>query len=113
MTLPELYNEAPIAISELIPPPPPPLATGNSKNPSAPYGNSVVHEALSNGTITESISAVMNASTIHAVPEAEKTAFVNYINQVLAKDPVLVDKLPLDPSTDQIFTAVQDGILLW
>lgn len=45
--------------------------------------------------------------------EEEKVAFVNWINKALEKDADCKHVLPMDPSTDDLFTAVGDGIVLW
>lgn len=45
--------------------------------------------------------------------EEEKVAFVNWINKALEKDPDCKHVLPADPHTDELFTAVGDGIILW
>ena len=45
--------------------------------------------------------------------EEEKVAFVNWVNMALEKDPDCKHLLPMDPSSNQLFTAVGDGILLW
>lgn len=45
--------------------------------------------------------------------EEEKVAFVNWINKALEKDGDCGHVLPMDPSSDQLFTAMGDGIVLW
>ena len=48
----------------------------------------------------------------HSYSEEEKAAFAEHINRVLAGDARLADRLPLDPTTDALFRAVGDGLLL-
>lgn len=45
--------------------------------------------------------------------EEEKVAFVNWVNKALEKDPDCQHVLPMDPSSNDLFTAVGDGIVLW
>lgn len=40
-------------------------------------------------------------------------AFVNWINKALEKDPDCQHVLPMDPNSNDLFTAVGDGIVLW
>jgi hypothetical protein len=54
-----------------------------------------------------------NASSVHAFSAAEKTAFVKHINAVLKAALELKAILPIDPASNDIFTVVRDGILLW
>ncbi|XP_024545636.1 fimbrin-1 [Selaginella moellendorffii] len=49
---------------------------------------------------------------IHTVHDSEKKAYADHINSHLADDPDLRDILPIDSSTDDLFDAVQDGILI-
>ncbi|KAG7277703.1 hypothetical protein CRUP_024523 [Coryphaenoides rupestris] len=44
--------------------------------------------------------------------EEEKVAFVNWVNKALEKDPDCSHLLPMDPASNQLFTAMGDGILL-
>ncbi len=50
---------------------------------------------------------------IHAYTEEEKAAIVDHINMVLKDDPQLDNLLPIDPEDDEIFSKVEDGVLLW
>lgn len=45
--------------------------------------------------------------------EEEKVAFVNWVNKALEKDPDCKHVLPMDPDSNDLFTAVGDGIVLW
>lgn len=40
-------------------------------------------------------------------------AFVNWINKALEKDQDCSHVLPMDPTSDDLFSAVGDGIVLW
>uniref|UniRef100_A0A8B9HEY5 Lymphocyte cytosolic protein 1 (L-plastin) n=1 Tax=Astyanax mexicanus TaxID=7994 RepID=A0A8B9HEY5_ASTMX len=64
----------------------------------------------------EGICAVAGTSeqsgTQHSYSEEEKVAFVNWINKALEKDPDCKHVLPMDPSSNDLFTAVGDGIVL-
>lgn len=48
----------------------------------------------------------------HTYSEEEKIAFADHINRTLGADERLQDRLPLDVTTDALFRAVSDGILL-
>ncbi|XP_054642559.1 plastin-2 [Dunckerocampus dactyliophorus] len=52
------------------------------------------------------------SDTQHSYSEEEKVAFVNWINKALEKDPDCKHVLPADPNSDELFTAVGDGIVL-
>lgn len=45
--------------------------------------------------------------------EEEKVAFVNWINKALEKDGDCKHLLPMDPNSNDLFTAMGDGIILW
>uniref|UniRef100_A0A8C7NK73 Lymphocyte cytosolic protein 1 (L-plastin) n=1 Tax=Oncorhynchus mykiss TaxID=8022 RepID=A0A8C7NK73_ONCMY len=66
----------------------------------------------------EGINAVAGTSeqsssgTQHSYSEEEKVAFVNWVNKALEKDPDCKHVLPMDPTTNDLFTAVGDGIVL-
>ena len=45
--------------------------------------------------------------------EEERFAFVNWINSALEKDPDCQHLLPMDPTTEALFGAMGDGVLLW
>uniref|UniRef100_A0AAY4DB16 Plastin-2 n=1 Tax=Denticeps clupeoides TaxID=299321 RepID=A0AAY4DB16_9TELE len=53
-----------------------------------------------------------SAGTQHSYSEEEKVAFVNWINKALEKDPDCQHVLPMDPTTNDLFTAMGDGIVL-
>nr|CAG8555590.1 4086_t:CDS:10 [Entrophospora candida]CAG8612271.1 6171_t:CDS:10 [Entrophospora candida] len=48
----------------------------------------------------------------HTINEDERTEFTRHINQTLTGDPDIVDKLPIDISTMQLFDECRDGLLL-
>ncbi|CAF95455.1 unnamed protein product, partial [Tetraodon nigroviridis] len=52
------------------------------------------------------------SGTQHSYSEEEKVAFVNWINKALEKDGDCKHVLPMDPSSNDLFTAVGDGIVL-
>ncbi|XP_008326015.1 plastin-2 [Cynoglossus semilaevis] len=52
------------------------------------------------------------SGTQHSYSEEEKVAFVNWINKALEKDSDCKHLLPMNPDTNDLFTAVNDGILL-
>lgn len=52
------------------------------------------------------------AGTQHSYSEEEKVAFVNWINKALEKDQDCSHVLPMDPSSDDLFSAMGDGIVL-
>ncbi|KAG9348878.1 hypothetical protein JZ751_029195 [Albula glossodonta] len=53
-----------------------------------------------------------SSGTQHSYSEEEKVAFVNWINKALENDPDCKHVLPMDPNTDNLFSAVGDGIVL-
>uniref|UniRef100_A0A8C3AS67 Lymphocyte cytosolic protein 1 (L-plastin) n=1 Tax=Cyclopterus lumpus TaxID=8103 RepID=A0A8C3AS67_CYCLU len=52
------------------------------------------------------------SGTQHSYSEEEKVAFVNWINKALEKDADCKHVLPMDPNSDDLFTAMGDGIVL-
>ncbi|KAG9306885.1 hypothetical protein G9A89_002554 [Geosiphon pyriformis] len=52
----------------------------------------------------------MNVS--HTINEDERTEFTRHINQALAHDPHLADKLPIPTNTMQVFDECKDGLIL-
>ncbi|MGH0117461.1 UNVERIFIED_CONTAM: hypothetical protein FKN15_078155 [Acipenser sinensis] len=53
-----------------------------------------------------------SVGTQHSYSEEEKYAFVNWVNTKLENDPDCKHVLPMDPNTDDLFSAVGDGIVL-
>ncbi|KII65035.1 Plastin-2 [Thelohanellus kitauei] len=52
------------------------------------------------------------SGTLHSVTDAERVSFTNYINRVLADDPDVKKRLPLNPEGDDLYVALQDGLIL-
>ena len=53
------------------------------------------------------------SGTKHTYSIEEKEVFVNMINETLKDDEMLIKmgKLPIDPKTDQLFKACDDGVI--
>nr|DAD24029.1 TPA_asm: hypothetical protein HUJ06_025492 [Nelumbo nucifera] len=49
---------------------------------------------------------------LHTISGSEKTSYVALINNYLAEDQFLKRYLPIDPSTNDLFEIVKDGVLL-
>ena len=95
-----------------VPPPPPPL---DEVNPAIDTGSLASHaQTVAKFAAERKLSALSHSSnsSFHAFSEAEKTAFVKHINTVLENDSDLMDKLPIDPASNDIFEQVRDGVLL-
>jgi hypothetical protein len=52
-------------------------------------------------------------NTLHTYTEEERSALVEHINNVLLDDETLQGRIPIDPNNDDIFSSVQDGLILW
>jgi hypothetical protein len=61
---------------------------------------------------TSTHAVVGAAGATHSYSEEEKVAFSEHANQCLGSDPVLARHLPLDPSSDDLFSKVGDGLIL-
>ena len=48
----------------------------------------------------------------HSYTEEERVSFANHINHVLGRDPDCESLLPIDPESEQLFSAVSNGVLL-
>ncbi|XP_061559351.1 plastin-3 [Phycodurus eques] len=57
-------------------------------------------------------SELSSEGTQHSFSEEERFAFAKWINSALERDPDCQHVLPMDPTTDSLFTSVADGILL-
>lgn len=57
-------------------------------------------------------SEISSEGTQHSISEQERFAFANYINSSLEKDPDCQHVIPINPSTEDLFKAVADGIVL-
>uniref|UniRef100_A0A8C7THN9 Lymphocyte cytosolic protein 1 (L-plastin) n=1 Tax=Oncorhynchus mykiss TaxID=8022 RepID=A0A8C7THN9_ONCMY len=99
--------------------------TGDLHDGKVTFGEFVVHGLKSTEVAKtfkkainkkEGIYAVAGTSeqsgTQHSYSEEEKVAFVNWVNKALEKDPDCKHVLPMDPTTNDLFTAVGDGIVL-
>ncbi|CAH1245696.1 PLS3 [Branchiostoma lanceolatum] len=58
------------------------------------------------------MSAVSEEGTTHSYSEEEKTAFADWINSNLADDEDCKPYLDIDVNSDELWTKIQDGILL-
>ena len=50
---------------------------------------------------------------LHNLNQAEKSSYVAHINTYLREDPFLKKYLPIEPSGNQLFDLIRDGVLLW
>ncbi|KAL5700141.1 Fimbrin-5 [Ranunculus cassubicifolius] len=60
-------------------------------------------------------STFLKATTttlLHTISESEKASYVAHINSYLGDDPFLKKYLPVDPSKNDLFNLVKDGVLL-
>ncbi|CAD5176708.1 unnamed protein product [Musa acuminata subsp. burmannicoides] len=60
-------------------------------------------------------SSFLKATTttlLHTINESEKESYVVHINNYLGEDPFLKKYLPLDPTTNELFNLITDGVLL-
>ncbi|XP_004290135.1 PREDICTED: fimbrin-2 [Fragaria vesca subsp. vesca] len=67
------------------------------------------------GAKNNSSSAFLKAATttlLHTISESEKASYVAHINNYLGEDEFLKRYLPIDPSTNDLFEIVKDGVLL-
>ncbi|PRQ25356.1 putative calponin domain-containing protein [Rosa chinensis] len=67
------------------------------------------------GAKSNSSSAFLKAATttlLHTISESEKASYVAHINNYLGEDEFLKRYLPIDPSTNDLFEIVKDGVLL-
>ncbi|KAF4367557.1 hypothetical protein F8388_009202 [Cannabis sativa] len=71
--------------------------------------------ARTGGSAAKNSSAFLKAATttlLHTISESEKASYVAHINNYLSEDDFLKRYLPLDPSTNDLFEIVKDGVLL-
>ncbi|KAK9765368.1 fimbrin [Basidiobolus ranarum] len=52
------------------------------------------------------------SDSAHSINEDEKSEFTTHVNQTLAEDPDLGNRLPIDPDTMQLFDECKDGLIL-
>jgi len=78
-----------------------------TKGKSSAFGNKVQ-------AVNTKVQKIITASGgAHTFSEEEKISFVDFINSSLASDPLMKDKLPINPDNNDIFGACKDGLLLW
>ncbi|KAH7518751.1 hypothetical protein FEM48_Zijuj09G0204300 [Ziziphus jujuba var. spinosa] len=73
------------------------------------------HLSSRNGSPAKNSSAFLKAATttlLHTISESEKASYVGHINNYLAEDEFLKRYIPIDPSTNDLFEIVKDGVLL-
>ena len=58
-------------------------------------------------------SKISTEGTKHSFIEAEKVAFVDWINTALQDDEEVKAYLPLNPETSDVFGKIKNGIILW
>ncbi|PVV00980.1 hypothetical protein BB560_004619 [Smittium megazygosporum] len=58
------------------------------------------------------ITSKQNTSSAHTINEDEKEEFTNHINYALAGDSDIGHRLPIDPTTMQLFDECRDGLIL-
>ncbi|CAN1302027.1 FIM2 [Linum perenne] len=73
------------------------------------------HASARTGSVAKNSSAFLKAATttlLHTISDPEKASYVAHINNYLAGDNFLKQYLPIDPSTNDLFEIVKDGVLL-
>ncbi|MBA0669248.1 hypothetical protein Goklo_007455 [Gossypium klotzschianum] len=73
------------------------------------------HASSRTGNPAKNSSAFLKAATttlLHTISESEKASYVAHINNYLAQDGFLNKYLPIDPSSNDLFEIVKDGVLL-
>ncbi|KAB2003809.1 hypothetical protein ES319_D11G156100v1 [Gossypium barbadense] len=73
------------------------------------------HASARTGTPAKNSSAFLKAATttlLHTISESEKASYVAHINNYLAQDGFLNKYLPINPSSNDLFEIVKDGVLL-
>ena len=74
------------------------------------------HASSKMGSPAKNSSEFLKAATttlLHTISESEKSSYVAHINNYLGEDKFLKQYLPIDPSTNDLFEIVKDGVLLW
>ncbi|KAL5207364.1 hypothetical protein ABZP36_031799 [Zizania latifolia] len=66
----------------------------------------------SGGKTSSSFLKSSTTTLLHNLNQAEKSSYVAHINTYLGEDPFLRKYLPIDPSGNQLFDLVRDGVLL-
>ncbi|KAJ7961672.1 putative Fimbrin [Quillaja saponaria] len=73
------------------------------------------HANCRTGSSAKNSSAFLKAATttlLHTISESEKASYVAHINNYLAEDDFIKKYLPIDPTTNDLFEIVKDGVLL-
>ncbi|KAB2022061.1 hypothetical protein ES319_D07G182900v1 [Gossypium barbadense] len=73
------------------------------------------HASSRTGNPAKNSSAFLKAATttlLHTISESEKASYFAHINNYLAQDGFLNKYLPIDPSSNDLFEIVKDGVLL-
>ncbi|KAL4351628.1 hypothetical protein GQ457_06G027960 [Hibiscus cannabinus] len=73
------------------------------------------HASSRTGSPAKNSSAFLKAATttlLHTISESEKASYVAHINNYLAQDGFLNKYLPIEPSSNDLFEIVKDGVLL-
>ncbi|KAL9454022.1 hypothetical protein AB3S75_009594 [Citrus x aurantiifolia] len=73
------------------------------------------HANARTGSNAKNSSAFLKAATttlLHTISESEKASYVAHINNYLAGDEFIKKYLPIDPSSNDLFEIVKDGVLL-
>ncbi|XWS31196.1 hypothetical protein CRYUN_Cryun23aG0056700 [Craigia yunnanensis] len=73
------------------------------------------HASARTGSPAKNSSAFLKAATtnlLHTISESEKASYVAHINHYLAQDGFLNKYLPINPSSNDLFEIVKDGVLL-
>ncbi|KMT10082.1 hypothetical protein BVRB_5g118450 [Beta vulgaris subsp. vulgaris] len=73
------------------------------------------HASSKMGSPVKNSSAFLKAATttlLHTISESEKSSYVSHINNYLGEDKFLKQYLPIDPTTNDMFEIVKDGVLL-
>ncbi|XWS76003.1 hypothetical protein CRYUN_Cryun01aG0140200 [Craigia yunnanensis] len=73
------------------------------------------HASAITGSPAKNSSAFLKAATttlLHTISESEKASYVAHINNYLAQDGFLNKHLPINPSSNDLFEIVKDGVLL-
>lgn len=79
------------------------------------YKNAGMSSALKSAVTAKhgALNVIEGASGAHhSYAEEEKIAFSEHLNNCLASDPQLSDKLPIDPNSDQLFSVISDGVVM-
>ncbi|XVE72667.1 hypothetical protein DITRI_Ditri11bG0056900 [Diplodiscus trichospermus] len=73
------------------------------------------HASARTGSPAKNSSAFLKATTttlLHTISESEKASYVAHINNYLAQDSFLNKYIPINPSSNDLFEIVKDGVLL-